>query len=166
MAGKAEQALSEEELAEIKVRCLLLELHGSRMLLPNTQVAEVGETLRVTPATAMPEWFAGFLSWRGRNVPTISFEKMLGKAEIGRNDEGRIVVLNTLNGNPRIPFVALETQGLPHLVLVDNTMLEYDETENTSSPVILSRLRLQGEQVIVPDLDAIERMLEGLGVSI
>lgn len=164
VTSAGEKHWSEEELAELSVRCLLLELHGARLLLPNTQVAEVADVIRSSAAGNMPEWLLGFISWRGRNVPAISFEKLLGLSGVGRNDEGRTVVLNTLNGNPQLPFIALEIQRLPHLALVKNDMLQYDETESKKLPGILSYMRFQGEQVIIPDLDAIERMLEGLNV--
>lgn len=159
-----EKFWSEEELAELTVRCLLLELHGGRLLLPNTQVAEVADVMRTSAAGNMPAWLLGFISWRGRNVPTISFEKLLGLGNIGRGDEGRTVVLNTLNGNPQLPFIAVEIQRLPRLVLVNNSMLQYDDSETKKIPGVMSYLRLQGEQVMVPDLDAVERMLEGLNV--
>ena len=165
MAEMAEQALSEEELAELSVRCLTLELHGVKLLLPNTLVAEVAETIEVTAAANTPDWLSGFISWRGRTIPLVSFEHLLGKDTIGRHDESRMVVLNTLNNNPRIPFIALEIQGLPHLSLLKHGMLEYDENNTLDEPVVLSGLRLDGEALVVPNIDAIERMLENLGIS-
>ncbi len=161
----AEQALSEEELAELSVRCLTIELHGLKLLLPNTLVAEVTEAIEVTSAANTPAWLSGFISWRGRRLPLVAFEHLLGMESVGRHDESRMVVLNTLNNNPRIPFIALEIQGLPHLSLLKHGMLEYDETNKLDEPVILTGLRIDGESLIVPNIDAIERMLENLGIS-
>ena len=165
MVKKAEQQLSEEELSEISVRCLELSLHGINLLLPNTLVAEVTDISTVEPTANSPEWLSGFVSWRGRNVPVVSFEKMMGLDSPGRHDESRMVVLNTLNGNPKVPFIAMEIQALPHLSSVKNEMLEYDENEKQEEPVVLSSLRVEGESVLVPNIDVIERMLEGLGIS-
>ncbi len=165
MADMAQQALSEEELAELSVRCLTLELHGIKLLLPNTLVAEVTEAVEVKTAANTPDWLSGFISWRGRSLPLVAFELLLGMEAIGRHDESRMVVLNTLNNNPRIPFIALEIQGLPHLSLLKHGMLEYDENNKLDEPVVLSGLRVDGEAVIVPNIDAIERMLENLGIS-
>lgn len=165
MAEMAGQALSEEELAELSVRCLTLDLLGLKLLLPNTLVAEVSEASAVTPAANTPDWLSGFISWRGRNVPLISFEQLLGIEAPGRHDESRMVILNTLNNNPRVPFIGIEIQGLPHLSLLKHGMLEYDENEKMEEPVVLTGLRIEGESLIVPNIDAIERMLESLGIS-
>ena len=162
----AEQVLSEEELADLSVRCLTLELHGLMLLLPNTLVAEVTETIEVTPAgSSSPDWLRGFISWRGRNLPLVSFEHLLGMETVAHHDESRMVVLNTLNNNPQIPFIAMEIQGLPRLSSLKHGMLEYDENNKLDEPVVLSGLRIEGESLIVPDIDAIERMLENLGIS-
>ena len=165
MAEMAEQAMSEEELADLSVRCLTLDLHGLKLLLPNTLVAEVTETIEVKPAGNTPDWLSGFVTWRGRNIPVIVFEELLGMETAGRHDDSRMVVLNTLNNNPRVPFIAMEIQGLPHLSLLKHGMLEYDENANTDERVILTAMRIDGESLLVPNLDAIERMLEGLGIS-
>ena len=165
MAEMAEQELSEEELAELRVRCLTLNLHGLEMLLPNTLVAEVTETTEVSTAANTPDWLNGFVSWRGRNVPLVSFEQLLGVDTMGHHDTGHMVVLNTLNNNPQIPFIAREIQGLPRLSVLQHGVLEYDENKKTAEPVILSSLRVEGESVIVPNIDVIERMLENLGIS-
>jgi chemosensory pili system protein ChpC len=165
MVETAEQHLSEEELAELAVRCLTLNLFGMNLILPNTLVAEVTDTTTVNSAANTPEWLRGFISWRGRAIPLISFEQLLGQEALGRHDERRMVVLNTLNANPRLPFIAMEIQGLPHLSVLKHGMLEYDESAVGEEPVILSRLLIDGEQLIVPNLDVIERMLENLGIS-
>jgi chemosensory pili system protein ChpC len=165
MAEMAEQTLSEEELAELSVRCLTLELHGLKLLLPNTLVAEVSDATRVMPAANTPDWLSGFISWRGRNVPLVSFERMLGMEAAARHEGSRMVILNTLNNNPRVPFIAIEIQGLPHLSLLKHGMLEYDENEKTEEPVVLTGLRIEGESLIVPNIDAVERMLKSLGIS-
>ncbi len=165
MAEMAEQQLSEEELADLRVRCLTLNLHGLAMLLPNTLVAEVTEASEVKLAANTPDWLSGFVSWRGRNVPLVSFEQLLGVDIAGHHDTGHMVVLNTLNNNPQVPFIAIEIQGLPRLSSLQHGDLEYDENEKNAEPVVLSCLRIEGESVIVPNIDAIERMLEGLGIS-
>jgi chemosensory pili system protein ChpC len=157
--------LSEEELAEIAVRCLSVDLYGMNLLLPNTLVAEVTEITTVAAAGHAPEWLAGFVSWRGRSVPLVSFEQLLGQETLRHHNGSRMVILNTLNADPRIPFIAMEIQGLPRLSLLKHGMLEYDEGEKNSEPVILSTLRVEGESMIVPNIDVIERMLEELGIS-
>ncbi|MFU8836743.1 MAG: chemotaxis protein CheW [Thiohalomonadaceae bacterium] len=158
-------AMSEEALAELKVRCFTLRLHDNMLLLvPNTLVAEVIDYRHVEGVKNQPSWVSGMLSWRGRNVPLISYERMLGH-EPGRGGEDRRhVILNTLNGNSRIPFVAMSIEGMPHLSMVDDTQLEYAE-EDEQQPVVLAQMRHNGEWVMVPNLDVIEKLLDQLGIT-
>jgi chemosensory pili system protein ChpC len=165
MAEKEKSAWSEDELAGLSVRCLAVRLRGMDLLLPNTLVAEVTEISTVEAVSNSPEWLTGFVSWRGRNVPLISFEQLMGLDSPGRHDGNRIVVLNTLKGNPQIPFIAMEIQDLPRLSPVKNDMLEYDENDKQVKPVVLCKLRLEGESVLVPNIDVIEKMLENLNIS-
>ncbi|MDH5784465.1 MAG: chemotaxis protein CheW [Chromatiales bacterium] len=157
--------VSEDQLQEIAVRCFVLELAGTRLLLPNTLIAEVTECVDVKGAGNSPGWLNGIISWRGRNVPLIVFEEILGGESPGRHDQTRMVVMNTLNNNPRIPFIAMEIQALPRLILLKHEMLEYDENNKIDAPVVYATLHLDGESMIVPNVDKIENMLESLGIT-
>jgi len=162
---EATTSLTEEQLAELKVRCLTLPLHGMKLLLPNTMIAEVSDYRETQSSARMPKWLLGILSWRGRNVPVVSFERLLGLEPGMRSEETRFIVCNTLTGSNTVPFIALQIEGIPHLVQVDHTMLEADSSETTVAPVVEAYLRLQGESVIVPKMDVIEKMVENLGIT-
>lgn len=82
-----------------------------------------------------------------------------------RTEETRLVVCNTINGNARIPFIALQVEGIPHLIQVDNNMLAHDNDVEHNEPAVLAYLRLQGESVILPNIDVMEKMLEHLGIT-
>lgn len=167
MAEKeATSTMTEEQLADLKVRCLTLPIHGMKLLLPNTVVAEVLEYREIDTAARLPKWVLGILSWRGRNVPVVSFERIVGSDISGiHSHETRFIVCNTLTGNNNIPFIALQIEGIPHLAQVDNTLLEYDSAITQPAPAAQAYLRLQGESVIVPKMDMIEKMIENLGFS-
>lgn len=165
MVRATTSSLTKEEIAELRVRCLSLPLHNMTLLLPNTVVAEVLDYREITAAEYTPEWLPGTLVWRGRNVPLVSFEKLLGKQQAPRSDETRYVVCNTLNGNARLPFIALQIEGIPHLKVVTNDdIANIDSEQQQPERVVQAYLRLQGESVIVPNLDVLEKMLEHLGV--
>ncbi len=157
--------LTDEELAELKVRSFTLPLNQMKLLLPSTLIAEVLEYKEVEPAGHMPEWLLGMLQWRGRSVPLFSMEKLLGQEQANRSERTRHVVCNTLSGSPRIPFLAIQIEGMPQLHMVTNEMLAEDKEVMEKQPGVQGRFQLQGEKVLVPDLDAMEKMLEHLGVS-
>jgi chemosensory pili system protein ChpC len=165
MVEAATPSLTDEELAELKVRCLSLPMHNMTLLLPNTVVAEVIDYKEPEPSPQMPEWLEGMVSWRGRNVPVVSFEKLLGQEPAFHSDETRYVVCNTLNSNPRVPFIILQIDGIPHLSVVSSDMLDMDSEIAQSERAVQAYLRLRGESVIVPNIDVLERMLEHLGIS-
>lgn len=160
-----DKSVTQDELKELTVRCLVLALHEMSLLLPNTMVAEVIDYKPAEAAGHMPAWMIGMLSWRGRNVPVISFERLLGRDTARHNQERRYVVCNTLNNNPRVPFIALEVQGIPHLTMVNNGMLDRDPEKQQHEPAVLAHLRLNEESVIVPNVDVMEKMLEHLGIA-
>lgn len=160
-----EKSAAAQSQDEITVRCLVLPLHDMSLLVPNTMVAEVIDYKPAEAAGHMPAWMVGMLSWRGRNVPVISFERLLGQGTAVHHEERRYVVCNTLNGNPRIPFIAMEIQGIPHLTMVNNDMLEQDSGSQSREPAVMASLRLNEESVIVPNIDVMEKMLEHLGIA-
>ncbi len=162
----SESAGAESELSQSKVRCLAMTLpSGLDMLLPNTIVAEVIDFRPLEEMDGLPAWVEGMLSWRGRSVPLVSLERLLSQ-ESGQRDDSqrRYVILNTLNGNRRVPFIATAIMGIPHLVLAGESELQYDDGGD-NEPVVLARVRYLDEPVVVPNLDVLEKMLEHLGVS-
>lgn len=157
--------LTDDELAELRVRSFTLPLNQMKLLLPSTVIAEVLEYKEVEPAGHMPEWLLGMLQWRGRSVPLFCFEKLLGQDRSSRSVNTRYVVCNTLTGSRRIPFIAIQIEGMPQLHMITNAMLTDDNEAAVEQPIVQGRFRLQGEKVIVPNLDTMEKMLEHLGVS-
>ena len=157
--------LSDEEIGELKVRSFTLPLNNITLLVPSTVIAEVLDFRDVEPAGHMPEWLLGMLAWRGRNVPLFCFEKLLGLEQAPQREGSRYVVCNTLNGSNRIPFIAIQISGMPHLHMITNDILTLNSEAVDDSPVIQDQLRLNGENVIVPNMDVMEKMLEQLGIS-
>lgn len=165
MTERLSTTMSSDELAELKVRSFTLPLNQMKLLLPSTVIAEVIEYKEVEAAGHMPEWLLGMLQWRGRSVPLFCFEKVLGQDQANHSGSTRIVVCNTLSGSSRVPFVAIQIEGMPQLHMVTNAMLTEDHETAQDQPIVQGRFRLQGERVIVPNLDIMEKMLEHLGVS-
>ncbi|HFQ13985.1 MAG TPA: chemotaxis protein CheW [Gammaproteobacteria bacterium] len=139
------------------LHCLLLPLQDSRMLLPNTAVAEVIGYSLPQPQDGAPDWFLGYIDWRDIRVPLLSFEIFTGE---GGQVAGakRIAVLNTLNGNPRLPYLAIPLQGIPQLRLVTEAALA-DARTDADTEGIAARIELGDERVLVPDLDWLEQRL-------
>ncbi len=139
------------------LHCLLISLQEVKILLPNTAVAEVIGYSLPEPVEGAPDWLLGNIVWRDETVPLLSFELASGegKQEISNS---RIAVLNTLNGNPALPYIAILIQGIPQLRLVQEENIHISE-EDRKNDVLAAAIDFMGESVLIPDLDGLEQRL-------
>ena len=142
------------------VHCLLLPLHMDLALLPNAAVAEVipySEPLAIEDA---PEWLIGYITWRERRIPLVMFEAA-SDGDAGRIHKScRIAVLNTLNGNNELPYIAIVMQGLPSLQVVRSNMIQYADRPTMQRQSIKAYVNLNGVAAIMPDIDDLESRLQ------
>ena len=127
--------------------------------MPNAAIAEVIAYKDPTPIDDGPDWFLGYIEWRDKKVPLISFEAVSGNVAQAPQKNSRVAVLNTLNGNAQIPYVGILTQGIPSLAIVQEQGLEdkgLDEERETVSGVV----ELGGVEAIIPNIDEIEHRLQ------
>ena len=111
--------------ASTTVHCLQIPLYQDTLLLPNAAVAEIIAYAEPEVIDDGPEWLIGKLNWRERKVPLISYELASG-GEMPDKTGNRIAVLNTLNSNPRVPYIAIVTQGIPSMKLIQEKHLSVD----------------------------------------
>jgi len=141
------------------VHCLLLPLQNDIVLLPNAAVAEVIPYSEPSAIDDAPEWFVGFINWRERRVPLIMFEAA-SDGEVGRIHRGcRIAVLNTLNANSELPYIAIVMQGLPSLQIVRANTIQYADHPSMQRQSIKAYVNLNGVAAILPDIDDLENRL-------
>ncbi len=144
------------------VHSLLLPLNKEILILPNAAVAEIIAYSEPDKVNDAPEWFLGHLSWREQRIPFISFE-LVSDGEPGKMHKGcRIAVLNTLNGNVDMPYVAVLSQGLPSLQLVRPNNIQYTDSPAGQRQAIKAYVNLNGIVAIVPDIDELESRILGL----
>lgn len=141
------------------LRCQLIPIEGDKLILPNTSIAEVIIYAEPELVEGAPAWLLGRLSWRDRSIALVSFEGAAGQALPGSNPRAKIVVINALGGNAEINFFAVVTQGLPQLLMIDEGKIAAIANENETGQLILSRVVVNGEPAIIPDMDALEGML-------
>ena len=141
------------------VHCLLLPLYREIILLPNAAVAEIIPYAQPEPVNEAPEWLLGRLTWRDRRLPLISFESASG-GDMGRIVPScRIAVLNTLNGNSQLPYIALLTQGLPSLQIVRPNAIQYADKSASTRQSIKAYVNMGGTAALIPDIDDLENRL-------
>ncbi len=144
----------------------LIPLQKNNILLPGSTVTEIIPYEPLQRIQNSPEWFLGILSWRGVQVPVISFE-MLTNARASFSlmsvSSASLIVCVTLSGQEEIPYFALVAQALPRLMRL--TAEELQESEEETVATELMRIQLNGQPAIIPDLDYIEASLEKLDMN-
>ena len=137
---------------------LLIPLHEDFMLLPNAAVAEVIGYREAEPLAHTPDWLAGEIQWRREPTPVIRFERLAGLPAGPPGHRARICMVNTLTPESRIPYFGVIAQGIPRLVRIGGGNTEPLARDGVGG-VIRQWLRVGDEEAMVPDLDAIERLL-------
>ena len=135
----------------------VIPLQKSNLVLPNSAVAEIipYEPLRRVPDT--PDWFLGFLSWRGVQVPVASFEMLTverASFSLVSVASANLVILRTLGEAGDFSYMAVVAQTLPRLVRVAPD--EMFATDEGAEKTELIKARLGDDLVSIPDLDFIE----------
>jgi chemosensory pili system protein ChpC len=149
--------------ADLSVRSLLIPLEGMAILVPNALVSEVATLGDVAPDAHGPGWLIGSILWRGLRIPLVSFERITGASGGNPGRNSRAIVFNTLNGNRDLPFIAILSQRIPRLMLVTGRMLGRVD-DAPAQEGILTRVEMHGDEVVVPDVDFLERMLVQQGI--
>lgn len=142
------------------IRGVLIQVEGTRLLLPNATIAEVLSFAAPDPVADAPDWLLGRIRWRGWQLPLVAFSRLAG---ISAEEQGglgsKVVVLKTLGGDQKAPYFALLTQGFPRLVTVARSALVADAEQGDLPPAVLARLTLNEDAALLPDLGMVEAML-------
>jgi len=143
------------------IPCLLLPLVDETLLVPTVTVAEMGSIQPFEIIHNTPDWFLGFYNWRNIRVPVISFETLNGRHSPKVNARGRVAVLNNPSDSETFPFLSILTQNIPRMTRVEEK--DISENEGTSKrPYDLMAVRVGLEELVVPDIYALEKAVEEL----
>ncbi len=143
-----------------EIRGVMVPVTDGRVLLPNATVAEVISYTRPEQIANAPAWLLGRLSWRGWRLPLFSFPMLIGRLDDESRSNARVAVLKALGGNSTMPFIALLAQGFPRLTTITQDSLIPTSDEDQHAPGIRAGVLVRDDRAIVPDLDAIEGMIE------
>lgn len=141
------------------VRGVLIPITGGQVVLPNATVAEVITFGNPREIEGAPPWVIGALTWRGWRIPLFSLSILSGQTAEENMTGAKVAVIKGLGGNPRLPFLALVAQGFPRLTTLRPDNLSVHEGEETPAGVA-SIVSVNDDRAFLPDLDAIEGLLE------
>ncbi len=144
------------------IRCLLVPLRKTTLLVPSVVVAEI--TAFATPAkrAQLPAWCLGSVSWRNLNIPVIDFESTDEKvtAVLASGRRKHLAIFHGLNRFHGLEYYGIITIGIPKSFRATVQM----RVEKDGIPRRFGRLSVNTgrERAIIPDLDLIESHLAGL----
>lgn len=136
-----------------QMRAVLMALPGGKLLLPNTSVAEIITYIAPERIGDKPEWFLGYIRWKGYRLPVISFSTLAHWTPIESAVGAKIAILKGLSGQARLPYFALLTQGFPRLINISPEHIA-DNPQHHSRYAY--SMHWDGSELSVPNLDAIE----------
>ncbi len=139
------------------IACLYLPVHQQQLLLPNVSVAEVVGYQTPKVPNGRPDYFLGYVSWRGIDIPVISYELANEQNSLKAAANARIVVINSIGDHHEdLPFFAIVTQGIPRLVKVASDLIKPVKGKNDKAE--LTTVKLDGEEAVIPDLSYLEKL--------
>jgi len=138
--------------------CVMIPVSRRQLILPNVSIAEVVDYASGDAGAGAPDWLAGWLEWRGLNLPVISYDAANGGTlSVPGENRGRIVVLNAISdSNKKLRFMALITQGIPSQVRITEDQVKQLNGEN--GPADLMQIEVDGETAWIPNLDYLESL--------
>ena len=145
-----------------EIRCVLVPVGSLRLLLPNAAIAEVITQSKPEPVAGAPDWLLGRIAWRGWRVPLVSFTKLAGTEEGDAELSVRVAVLKALGGNPKLPFIAVLTQGFPRLTTLNAELIIPTHDGSVLPPGVRAHVLVRDDVAMIPDLEWIETELLGL----
>lgn len=154
----------EQQSANIVVRSVLMPLQGATLLLPNAAVSEVVslQTEERFGHEGAQGWLRGTQVWRQQIVPLVAFEKLLQMPFDDSGQDMMVAVCNTLNGNPRRPYVGILMSDIPHLFRAHMDMIETITEGPDGDGVIKAKVKVGGEELTIPDLDGLETRINAM----
>ncbi len=153
------------EEASTNLRCLLVALQGGQTLLPNNIVVEVlpfATPLRIETA---PHWVVGAMLWRNLTTPLISLGRLIFRVAPEADLNSRIIILNTLGADTKLPYFGILGTSAPRPLNLLRHDIKLDpeiSANDLRRPGVLCWARYQDQPIIIPDLDAIEAVLQPL----
>ncbi|KAA9130964.1 chemotaxis protein CheW [Marinihelvus fidelis] len=144
-----------------EIRALLAPIEGGGVLLPGSMVAEVIDFSEPEAFSRGPDWLLGELRWNGWQVPVVDFAQLAGTGDATANlDRARVVVVKTHSETASVNLVGFLINGLPRMRNITTGNLVEDDSQHEPVGGVFSRVTVDDNAAIIPDLDTLASDIE------
>ena len=148
-------------MSETELSTFVVPLQKSNVLIPEVSVAEIIPYEPLQRVQDTPDWFLGFLGWRGVQVPVASFEMLgveRGSFSLVSVSSASLVVLKALGSDQKFSYFAIVAQASPELVSLSSADLI--ETGDRAEKTEMLKARYADEIVSIPDFEYIQSEIQ------
>jgi chemosensory pili system protein ChpC len=143
---------------ELEIRSVIVSLTGVDLLMPQATVAEIVGYSDPEPVPGAAGWLLGTISWRGWQVPLISFARLIDQSQTESNRDARMCITKSLIKNEKMPYIGILAQGHPRLTTV--TEDNFTEISTEGNPIgVAGQATLNDREVLIPDLDRLGHLV-------
>jgi chemosensory pili system protein ChpC len=140
-------------------------VQGGQVILPNSLVVEVLPFATPLQIETAPHWVAGAMLWHNLTTPLISLGRLIFRVTPDADLNSRIIIVNTLGTDSRLPHFGILGTSAPRPLNVQRDDLNFDleiPDADRHRPGVLSWASYQDQSIVIPDMDAIEAVLQPL----
>jgi len=148
------------------IKGLLLPMKTSNVIVPNTAIAEIVSVEHVLPVNDAPPWMLGYLSWRRRSVPLISFDAVQQGEPDFLTSRSKIAVLYSISEDSTFPYMALLMQRAPKVIsITEDNIKQAGADQNSGNIKLVIQNVVVGDDVPadILDLKAVEATFKQAG---
>lgn len=138
----------------------------SNIIVPNTSIAEIVSVEHVLPVNDAPTWMLGYLSWRRRSVPLISFDAVQQGEPDFLTPRSKIAVLYSISEDATFPYMALLMQRAPKVINITEDVIKQAGADHNSGNIkLVLKNAVINEDVVadILDLKAVEATFKQAG---
>jgi len=143
-------------MSELKV--VVVQCGNEEYALPVDSVISIEKLEQINPIPHLPEYMLGLMKTRGELVPILDFERILYGRSAEKNDEVRVVVVQT--GSLLMGLLVLDAKeilDIPESTLTSTGLLAYSKT-----PYFTTVANLENRMITVVNPEILSRTLAGM----
>lgn len=148
------------EVLTHSMHALLIPTTRVPLLVPSAITAEIMAVPRLNPLPFSEHWLMGVVAWRGRAVPVVSFEQLLGDRNPPMvHGRSKVVVFQPLTGMSEWDFFAILASADPQPYTINGATDLKAAATPVASPMAAATVTVGRTAVVIPNMDELKRVL-------